>query len=42
MLILLTNDDGISAPGLVALYHELVELGDVHVVAPASVESATN
>jgi 5'-nucleotidase len=42
MLILLTNDDGISAPGLVALYHELVELGDVHVVAPASVESATS
>jgi 5'-nucleotidase len=42
MLILLTNDDGISAPGLVALYHELVKLGEVQVVAPASVESATS
>jgi 5'-nucleotidase len=42
MLILLTNDDGISAPGLVALYHELVKLGQVQVVAPASVESATS
>jgi len=41
MLILLTNDDGISAPGLVALYHELIELGDVQVVAPATVQSAT-
>jgi 5'-nucleotidase len=40
MLILLTNDDGISAPGLVALYRELKEMGDVHVVAPASVQSA--
>ena len=42
MLILLTNDDGIYAPGLVALYHELVSLGEVQVVAPASVESATS
>ena len=41
MLILLTNDDGIFAPGLVALYHELIELGDVQVVAPATVQSAT-
>jgi 5'-nucleotidase len=41
MLILLTNDDGISAPGLVALYHELLELGEVEVVAPATVQSAT-
>jgi 5'-nucleotidase len=40
MHILLTNDDGISAPGLVALYHELCELGDVEVVAPATVQSA--
>ena len=42
MLILLTNDDGISAPGLVALYRELTDLGEVHVVAPASVQSATS
>jgi 5'-nucleotidase len=41
MLILLTNDDGITAPGLVALYHELVKLGEVHVVAPETVQSAT-
>src|SRR5579872_7241708 len=41
MLILLTNDDGISAPGLVALYSELAELGEVQVVAPATVQSAT-
>ncbi|HEV2293311.1 MAG TPA: 5'/3'-nucleotidase SurE [Tepidisphaeraceae bacterium] len=41
MLILLTNDDGITAPGLVALYHELTKLGEVHVVAPETVQSAT-
>jgi 5'-nucleotidase len=41
MLILLTNDDGITAPGLVALYHELTRLGEVHVVAPETVQSAT-
>jgi 5'-nucleotidase len=41
MLILLTNDDGITAPGLLAIYRELTALGEVHVVAPASVQSAT-
>jgi 5'-nucleotidase len=41
MLILLTNDDGIMAPGIVAMYRELVQLGDVHVVAPETVQSAT-
>ena len=41
MLILLTNDDGIRAPGLAAIYQELARLGDVHVVAPQSVQSAT-
>src|ERR1051326_1329541 len=40
MLILLTNDDGIHAPGLVALYHELTSLGEVHVIAPENVQSA--
>jgi 5'-nucleotidase len=40
MLILLTNDDGIAAPGLVAMYHELRRMGDVEVVAPATVQSA--
>ena len=41
MLILLTNDDGIYAPGLVAMYRELTTLGEVHVVAPETVQSAT-
>jgi 5'/3'-nucleotidase len=40
MLILLTNDDGITAPGLVAMYRELTKLGEVHVVAPDTVQSA--
>jgi len=34
MKILLTNDDGIFAPGLAAIYKELARLGDVTVVAP--------
>ena len=41
MLILLTNDDGIHAPGIVAMYRELTTLGDVHVIAPETVQSAT-
>lgn len=41
MLILLTNDDGITAPGLVALFREIDSLGEVHVVAPQTVQSAT-
>lgn len=40
MTILLTNDDGIYAPGLTALYRELQRLGDVKVVAPESEQSA--
>lgn len=39
MHILLTNDDGIFAPGLAALYAQLVQLGKVTVVAPADVRS---
>ena len=39
MQILLTNDDGIQAPGLCALYPELSRLGDVQIVAPASEQS---
>ncbi len=38
--ILLTNDDGIDAPGLVAAYDAVCELGSVHVVAPSSERSA--
>jgi 5'-nucleotidase len=41
MRILLTNDDGIYAPGLRALRKELMKLGDVTVVAPATEQSAT-
>jgi 5'-nucleotidase len=37
--ILLTNDDGIYAPGLQALEQELREIGDVSVVAPATEQS---
>lgn len=39
MHILLTNDDGIFAPGLAALYKYLVRLGEVIVAAPADVQS---
>lgn len=39
MQILLSNDDGIYAPGIHALRNELVKLGDVEVVAPASEQS---
>lgn len=41
MHILLTNDDGITAPGLVAMYRELVKLGEVQIIAPEAVQSAT-
>src|SRR5258708_1331875 len=40
MRILLTNDDGIYAPGLRALLPELKKLGEVVVVAPATEQSA--
>lgn len=39
-LILLSNDDGISAPGLHTLYKEMLKLGEVQVVAPESEQSA--
>jgi len=37
--ILLTNDDGIYAPGIAALESELPQLGDVSLVAPATEQS---
>jgi 5'-nucleotidase len=40
MRILLTNDDGIYAPGLRALRNELLKLGSVTVIAPATEQSA--
>jgi len=39
MLTLLTNDDGIYAPGLAALEREMRTLGDVVIVAPATEQS---
>ena len=39
MLILLTNDDGIFAPGLAAMGGALAELGEVRVVAPSTEQS---
>ncbi|MEM6363680.1 MAG: 5'/3'-nucleotidase SurE [Planctomycetota bacterium] len=39
MRILLTNDDGVHAPGLHALAQQLRHLGDVTVVAPATEQS---
>jgi 5'-nucleotidase len=41
MRILLTNDDGIHAPGIKAMWRELKKLGEVIVVAPETVQSAT-
>jgi 5'-nucleotidase len=40
-VILVTNDDGITAPGIRALISVMKELGDVVVVAPDSPQSAT-
>lgn len=41
MHILVTNDDGIESPGLLALKEALDPLGDVSVIAPDSNRSAT-
>jgi len=40
MRILISNDDGILAPGLAALYAAMADLGEVTVVAPESPQSA--
>ena len=40
-LILVTNDDGITAPGIRALISVMSEIGDVIVVAPDKPQSAT-
>ena len=42
MLILLTNDDGIYAPGLAALYEAVADLGEVWIVAPAVEQSGVS
>lgn len=40
MKILLTNDDGINAPGIDALYREVRKVGEVSIVAPETEQSA--
>ena len=40
--ILLTNDDGIDAPGLLAMYKALSQVGKVTVAAPASNQSLSS
>lgn len=40
MRILVTNDDGILAPGIEALYQAVADLGEVEVVAPETSQSA--
>ncbi len=42
MRILLTNDDGIHAPGFAALHAALEGLGDLVPIAPLTVQSATS
>lgn len=39
MKIILTNDDGIEAPGLDALFHGVLQLGDIVIVAPQKAQS---
>ena len=39
MKIVLTNDDGIEAPGLDALFHCVLQLGDIIIVAPQKAQS---
>ena len=41
MRILLTNDDGIHAPGIAAMHEALEGLGEIMTVAPLTVQSAT-
>ena len=39
--ILVTNDDGVRAPGIVALASAMRALGEVRVIAPATNQSAS-
>lgn len=40
MNILLTNDDGVSSPGILSIYNQVSDLGDVYIVAPSTQQSA--
>lgn len=42
MRILLTNDDGIHAPGIAALHGAIRDIGEVITIAPSDVQSATS
>ncbi len=42
MHVLLTNDDGIFAPGLAAMYNQLSKIAEVTVAAPSDVKSAAS
>ncbi|MBT3199198.1 MAG: 5'/3'-nucleotidase SurE [Phycisphaerales bacterium] len=42
MRILISNDDGILAPGIAALYAAVADMGDVSVVAPHGPQSASS
>jgi 5'-nucleotidase len=42
MKILLTNDDGIRAPGIITLHRALQGIGELVVIAPETVQSATS
>ncbi len=41
-LILLTNDDGFTAPGITTLHQHLLELGETYIVAPDRERSAAS
>lgn len=40
MVILVTNDDGVHAPGLIALFKAMKEMGEAYIVAPDRERSA--
>jgi len=40
--VLMTNDDGINAPGIRSLWYALKDIADVTVIAPAQEQSATS
>jgi 5'-nucleotidase len=42
MQILLTNNDGMFATGLAAMYKDLVKMGDVTVIAPSGSRSGAS
>ncbi|MBI5188598.1 MAG: 5'/3'-nucleotidase SurE [Nitrospirae bacterium] len=41
-VILVTNDDGVHSPGLIALFRAMKELGDAYIVAPDRERSAVS